>query len=152
MEQQLKLIIGSDIAGYNFKCHIIKEMEAQGYKLTDAGCNSSGKGLYAPIGKKVADAVAAKEADYGILICGTGQGMAMAANKVTGIKAALCYDILPAVLSKEHNHSNILCTGAWMMTVPKALQVIEAWLLAQYAGNNDEGLGLLERYELEGGR
>ncbi|MDD3337764.1 MAG: RpiB/LacA/LacB family sugar-phosphate isomerase [Lachnospiraceae bacterium] len=149
MEQQLKLIMGCDLAAYDFKCEILKAMRANGYNITDVGCNSSKEGLYAPIAKKVADAVASGEYEYGILICGTGQGMAMAANKVKGIKAALCYDIFPAVMAKEHNNSNILCTGAWMMEVPKALKMIETWLFAKYAGNHDEGLGLLDEYERE---
>lgn len=150
MEQQLKLIIGCDFAGYDFKCEVLKIMRERGYHIDDVGCHSSQNGLYAPAAKAVADAVASKEYEYGILICGTGQGMAMAANKVPGIRAALCYDIFPAVLSKEHNHSNVLCTGAWMMTIPDVIRMIEAWLFAKYAGNNEEGLALLESYEMEG--
>lgn len=147
MEQQLNLIIGCDLAAYDFKREILKVMRNNGYHIKDVGCESSKQGLYAPIAKKVADAVASGEFEYGILICGTGQGMAMAANKVKGIKAALCYDVFPAVMSKEHNNSNILCTGAWIMEVSSAIKMIEAWLFAKYAGNHDEGLDLLETYE-----
>ncbi|MCP1102689.1 ribose 5-phosphate isomerase B [Aequitasia blattaphilus] len=150
MEQQLKLVIGCDFAAYDFKTEILENMKKNGYQIVDVGCDSSKEGLYAPVAKKVADAVAAGEYDYGILLCGTGQGMAMAANKVPGIRAVLCYDVLPAVLSKEHNHGNILCTGAWMMNVPDALRMIEAWLFAKYAGNNDEGVQLMKQYEREG--
>lgn len=149
MEQQLKLVIGCDLAAYDFKTEILAAMRGNGYTIDDFGCESSKEGLYAPIAKKVADAVAAGQYDYGILICGTGQGMAMCANKVKGIRASLCYDIFPAVMSKEHNNANILCTGAWMMKLPDALKMIEAWLFAKYAGNHDEGLGLLEKYEME---
>ncbi len=149
MEQQLKLIMGCDLAAYDFKCEILDAMRRNGYTIKDVGCNSSKEGLYAPIAKQVADAVASGEYNYGILICGTGQGMAMAANKVKGIKAALCYDIFPAVMSKEHNNSNILCTGSWMIDVPKALKMIEAWLFSTYAGNHDDGLALVEQYEEE---
>ncbi|AZO94136.1 RpiB/LacA/LacB family sugar-phosphate isomerase [Halocella sp. SP3-1] len=149
MEQQLRLVMGCDLAAYDFKCQILKSMRSNGYNIEDVGCYSSKEGLYAPIAKKVADLVASKEFDYGILICGTGQGMAMAANKVEGIRAALCYDVFPAVLSKEHNNANILCTGAWMMDLPKFLHMVEAWLFAQYAGNHDEGLALLSEYEKE---
>lgn len=149
MEQQLKLIMGCDLAAYDFKCEILETMSKNGYTIKDAGCDSSKEGLYAPVAKIVADAVAGGEYDYGILICGTGQGMAMAANKVKGIKAALCYDIFPAVMSKEHNNANILCTGAWMIDVPKALKMIETWLFAKYAGNHNDGLALVEQYEEE---
>jgi len=149
MEQQYKIIVGCDVAAYDFKTEILKIMQANNYEITDAGCNSSKEGMYSTIAKKVADAVVSGEYEYGLLFCGTGQGMAMAANKVIGVKAALCYDIFPAVMSKEHNNANILCTGAWMMDVPKAIRMIEAWLFAKYAGRHDEGLALLEEYEKE---
>lgn len=150
MEQQLKLVIGCDLAAYDFKNEILRIMRKNGYEIADLGCESSKEGVYAAIAKKVADAVAGGEYEYGILICGTGQGMATCANKVKGIRAALCYDIFPAVMSKEHNNANILCTGAWMMEVPKAIKMIEAWLFATYAGNHEEGLGLIAQYETEG--
>ncbi|WHH60347.1 RpiB/LacA/LacB family sugar-phosphate isomerase [Petroclostridium sp. X23] len=150
MEQQLKLIIGCDLAAYDFKCEVLRVMRANGYKIDDVGCNSSKEGLYTVAAKKVADEVAIGNYDYGILICGTGQGMAMAANKVSGIRAVLCYDVLPAVLSKEHNNGNILCTGAWMMDVPKAIRMIEAWLFAKYAGNHEAGMKDLEQLDKEG--
>ena len=66
--------------------------------------------------------------DRGILICGTGQGMAIAANKCKGIRCALCYDVFPAIMSREHNNSNMLATGAWMVSLEKAMNIIEAWL------------------------
>ena len=147
MEQQLKLVVGCDLAAYDFKCAILKEMRTRGYAIDDLGCESSKEGLYSVYAKKVADKIADKTYDYGLLFCGTGQGMAMAANKVSGCRAVLCYDIFPAVMSKEHNNGNILCTGAWTISVEHALRMIEAWLFAKYAGNHDEGLGLIEQYE-----
>lgn len=150
MRQDLNLIMGCDFAAYDFKCEILKAMRANGYTITDVGCDSAREGLYAPIAKKVADGVAKEDYGYGLLFCGTGQGMAMAANKVPGARAALCYDVFPAVLSKEHNNANILCTGAWMIQVSDALRMIEAWLFAQYAGNNDAGMELMAIYEKEG--
>lgn len=150
MEQQFSLIIGCDLAAYDFKCEVLKVMKNNGYNIADVGCNSSKEGLYATYAKKVADEVAKGNYDYGILICGTGHGMAMAANKVPGIRAVLCYDVLPAVLSKEHNNGNILCTGAWMMDVPKAIKMIEAWLFAKYSGNHEGGMKCLKEYDEEG--
>jgi len=144
MQQQKKIIMGCDLAAYDMKCEIIQIMRGNGYQIEDVGCDSSHEGLYTPIAKTVAHAVASGEFDCGILLCGTGQGMAMAANKVKNARAALCYDIFPAVMSKRDNNANILCTGAWMMDVPKAIQIIEAWLFSEYAGNHDEGLALLE--------
>lgn len=150
MEHQLKLIIGCDLAAYDFKCQVLSIMINNGYQIYDAGCNSSEEGLYATYAAKVAEEVAKGNYDYGILICGTGQGMAMAANKVPGIRAVLCYDILPAVLSKEHNNGNILCTGAWMMDVPKTIKMIEAWLFAKYAGNHEEGMKCMKELDEDG--
>ena len=72
--------------------------------------------------------------DRGILICGTGIGMSIASNKITGVRAALCYDVFPAILTREHNDSNVLCTGAWVVTPEKALEVAIQWLNMRYAG------------------
>lgn len=150
MEQQLKLVIGCDLAAYDFKCEILKHMRANGYVIDDVGCTSSKEGLYTRAAEKVANLVTKGTYDYGILICGTGQGMAMAANKVPKARAVLCYDVLPAVFSKEHNNGNILCTGAWMLDVPKAIRMIEAWLFAQYADNHENGMKDLQKLDEEG--
>ena len=68
----------------------------------------------------------------------------MAANKVKNVRAALCHDVFPAIMSKRDNNANILCMGAWLINTEKAIDVIEAWLFSDYAGNHDEGLALLE--------
>lgn len=144
-----KLAIGSDFAGYELKVQVVKYLEDKGYQVTDVGNHSDEDGLYAPNAKKVADLVAAKDCDLGILICGTGQGMAMAANRVKDVRAAVVYDVLPAVLSKEHNNANVLCTGAWMVTPEIAFKMIDVWLMVQYNGLYDEGFKLLESYREE---
>lgn len=144
VEQQKKIIIGCDLAAYDMKCEILKTMRKNGYQIMDVGCYSSHEGLYTPIAKKVAKAVASGEFDCGLLFCGTGQGMAMAANKIKGARASLCYNNFSAVMSKRDNNANILCTGAWMIEVSEAIRMIEAWLFSEYAGNHDEGLELLE--------
>lgn len=145
MQQQKKIIMGCDLAAYDMKCEILKIMRENGYEIFDAGCHSSKEGLYTPIAQRVAQEVVSGEFDCGILFCGTGQGMAMAANKVKGARGALCYDVFPAVMSRRDNNANILCTGAWMIDVPGAVRMIEAWLFSEYAGNHDEGLELLEQ-------
>lgn len=133
MQTQLKLAIGCDLAGYDFKVRVLEEICKRGYSVTDVGCDSSFKGEYPIYAKRVADLVSSGEADRGILICGTGQGMAISANKCKGIRCALCYDIFPAVMSREHNNSNILATGAWMVSLEKFLDIIEAWLFGKFA-------------------
>ena len=150
MQQQLKLAVGCDPAAYDFKVEILKVMEQNGYSIYDVGCDSAQEGLFATEAKKVADLVVSGQVDRGILLCGTGQGMAMAANKVPGVRAALCFDIFQAIMSREHNNANILCTGAWMITVPEALRMIEAWRFDDCAGDNQDGLKLMDAYDREG--
>lgn len=144
MQQQKRIIIGCDPAAYDLKCSVLDIMRQNGYRIDDVGCSSAQEGLYSLIAKKVAHAVANNEYDCGILLCGTGQGMAMAANKVKNVRAALCHDVFPAIMSKRDNNANILCMGAWLINTEKAIDVIEAWLFSDYAGNHDEGLALLE--------
>lgn len=133
MENQLKLVIGCDLSGYDLKTDILHRLRSKGYDVADFGCDNAQEGEYPVYAKKVAEAVASGEYDRGILICGTGQGVMMAANKVKGIRAALCYDVLPAILTREHNDSNVLATGSWLITGEKFEQVIEAWLFGKFS-------------------
>lgn len=138
MQTQFKLVIGCDLAAYDFKNKAIAELKARGYEVTDIGCWSAQQGDYPPVAEEVATRVVSGEFDKGLLICGTGQGMAMAANKVAGARAALCYDIFPALMSREHNNSNVLCSGAWMVSLEKYLDIVEAWLFGKYSpGRHD---------------
>jgi ribose 5-phosphate isomerase B len=151
MQTQLKIVIGCDLAAYDFKTQAIKSMRERGYTITDIGCHSSREGDYPPVAEEVGLRVVSGEFDRGLLICGTGQGMAMAANKVKGARAALCYDILPALLSREHNNSNILATGCWMISPEKYLEMVEIWLFGKYnAGRHDVRINYM--LEMEGKR
>lgn len=138
MEKQLKLVIASDLAGYDMKQEMLRRFTAKGYDITDYGCQSSQKGEYPEHAAKVAKAVVAGEFDRGILICGTGQGMAMAANKVRGARAALCYLPFAAIMAREHNNANILCTGAWLTTPDEFERVAEVFLFGKYAGGKHD--------------
>ncbi len=133
METQLKLIIGSDLSGYDLKTELLRRMRAHGYDITDAGCGSSQEGDYPVYAAKVAKAVVAGEYDRGIVICGTGQGITMAANKVRGARAALCYERFTALMAREHNHANVLGMGSWLLTADQAEQVVEAFLFGKEA-------------------
>ncbi|MCI8268738.1 MAG: RpiB/LacA/LacB family sugar-phosphate isomerase [Lachnospiraceae bacterium] len=152
METQLKLVIGSDLSGYDLKIDILERMKKKGYDITDYGSDSAHSGLYPEIAKKVANAVAAGEYDRGILICGTGQGMAMASNKVRGIRAALCYDVFPALMSREHNNANILATGSWLVTADHFERVLEAWLFGKFDPNSRHQQRLASMLEMENER
>jgi ribose 5-phosphate isomerase B len=138
MEKEMRIIIGCDLAGYDFKMELIEVLRRKGYDITDAGCESSKEGDYPVYARTVGENVVAGKYERGILICGTGQGVCMAANKVKGVRAALCYDVLPAIMSREHNNSNVLATGAWIVTIDQAVRVIEAWLFAKYSGGRHE--------------
>lgn len=124
----MKIAVGCDTPAYFLKLELVKDLEEKGHQVTDVGCHSAEMSDYTIFAKKVGEGVASGEYDRGILICGTGQGMNIAANKVKGIRAALCYDILPALLSREHNDSNVLCTGAWLIKPDTLKKMVSVWL------------------------
>lgn len=139
MQTQFKIAIGCDLAGYDFEQQVYARLKSMGYDILHVGCDSSHKGDYTTYAKKVGDMVTSGEVDKGILICGTGQGMAIAANKVRGIRCALLYDVFPAIMSREHNNSNMMATGAWMVSLDKAIDIVEAWLFAKYSEGRHDG-------------
>lgn len=145
MSVNFEIALACDFAAYDFKIEVLKKLKEKGYKLTDFGCNSSGEGEYCTYARIVAEKVAKEEFERGLLFCGTGQGMAMAANKFKGIRAALCYDVLPALFSREHNNSNILATGPWMIDVEKAVKMIDVWLNGVYAYSHENSINLLNQ-------
>lgn len=149
----MKLALGCDPAAFNFYKRVVKAIEAEGYEVEDVGCSSSHEadgGKFAEMAEIVGNKVVSGEADYGFLMCGTGQGMAMSANKIPGIRATLCYDVLPAVLAKNDNNGNILCTGAWMMEkkgLEYTMSMINAWLFSDYTGTHEDGMAALNRLD-----
>lgn len=130
----MNVAIGCDPAGYHLKLRLIPHLESAGHAVSDVGCDSLEPADYPLFASKVADAVVAGRADRGILICGTGQGMAMAANKVPGVRAAICLSPLHAVMSREHNDSNVLCFGAWVYSDEEVRQITDAWLFGRFSG------------------
>lgn len=128
-----KIVIGSDLAAYTFKKELIKELKKSNICVDDAGSHSSLEGDYPIYANTICKKIISNDYDKGILICGTGQGMCMAANKLSGIRAALCLTIPSAILSREHNDSNVLCLGAWFLSVKKAVKIIEVWLFCKFS-------------------
>ena len=120
--------IGSDHGGYELKLEVLKHLKDRGIKVKDYGCDSTASCDYPVYAGKVTDAVVSKECELGILICGTGIGMSMAANKVKGIRAALCSDCFSAKATKEHNNANILCMGARTIGPGLALMIVDTFL------------------------
>ena len=130
------IYIGSDHGGYTLKLEIIDHLRERGFEVTDIGCDSEASCDYPIYAKKVTDAIIDGSADKGILVCGTGIGMSMAANKVSGIRAALCHDVFSAQATREHNNANILCLGARVVGPGLALMIVDTFL--DTAFSNDE--------------
>lgn len=134
----MRIAIGSDHGGYVLKEEIKLWLTEKGYAFEDFGTYSLASCDYPEVAYKVAAAVAQKEYCKGILICGTGIGVSIAANKVPGIRAALCHDTFSAKASREHNDANILTMGERVIGRGLALEVLEAWLGASFAGGRHQ--------------
>ncbi|MGB9791373.1 MAG: ribose 5-phosphate isomerase B [Thermacetogeniaceae bacterium] len=130
----MRIAIGSDHAGYRLKEEVKKRFSSQQIEFSDFGVNCDEPADYPDIAEPVAEAVARGEADLGILICGTGIGMTIAANKVPGIRAALCHDLFTARAAREHNDANILTLGERVIDPELACQIVSEWLRADFQG------------------
>ena len=129
-----KIVIGSDHGGYTLKEVIINHLKKKKYKVIDVGTYSEDRVDYPDFAEKAARMVASKELKMGILICNTGIGMCISANKIKGIRAANVHDIDTAKLSKEHNNANIITLGSVVLEPEEAIEVVESWLDAKFAG------------------
>lgn len=133
MEEKM-IALGSDQAGYNLKQEIIKYLEEKGLEYKDYGSFSEDPVDYPVYGKKVAHAVADGECDKGILICGTGIGISIAANKVKGIRAAHCHDCFSAEATRLHNDANIVAMGARVVGPGLAVKIVDTFLNTEFSG------------------
>ena len=129
----MKIVIGCDEAGCGLKHIIIDLLQKEGIEVTDEGCRDDEVVLYPNIAERVANIVADGEADRGILICGTGIGMAMAANKVKGIRAAVCHDPFSTERSRKSNDAQIMCMGARVIGPELAKMLVKLWLTCDFA-------------------
>ncbi len=127
----MKIAIAADHGGFEYKNEIIKHLSR--YEVKDFGTFSEESCDYPEFAKKVALEVASGNYDRGILICGTGIGMSICANKVKGIRAALCSDKFSAKATREHNDSNILCMGARVIDLPLAIEITDIWLSTPFS-------------------
>ena len=130
----MKIAIGCDHAGINLKPALIKFLEENGYDYTDFGTYSLDSCNYADYGEKVAEAVAFNGYDRGILICGTGIGISIAANKVPGIRCAHCHDTFSAKATRLHNDANVLAFGERVIGVGVMLEIVKAFLTTEFEG------------------
>ncbi len=137
-KQPLKIAIASDHAGYLYKERIKEFLASKGYNVKDFGTNSEESVDYPLYIRPAAVAVANGECDQGIILGGSGNGEAMVANKVRGVRCAVCWNKDSARLAREHNNANIISLGQRMMTVETALEVVETWLSAKFEGGRHE--------------
>lgn len=129
------IAIGSDHAAFEFKEEIKKYLEEKGLQYKDYGCFSGERVDYPVYGEKVANAVAQGECERGLLFCGSGIGISIAANKVRGIRAVVCSEPYSAKLSRQHNDTNILAVGARVVGIELAKMIIDEWLKSEFEGD-----------------
>jgi ribose 5-phosphate isomerase B len=135
---KLRIAIGSDHAGFPVKEAIRKYLEGAGYAVDDQGTSSEDSVDYPDYGKAVGERVATKQDDLGIVVCGSGIGISIAANKVPGIRAALAHNVITAQLAREHNDANVLALGARIVTPAAALEMVQTFLTTPYAGGRHQ--------------
>ena len=134
----MKVAIGCDHGGLDLKDIVKSVLKELGHEIDDQGCNSSESVDYPNFAKAVSLLVRDGKCERGILICGTGIGMSMAANRIPGIRAALCHEMFSAMMSREHNDANILCLGARVIGQGLAAEVVRTWMTTDFAGGRHQ--------------
>ena len=144
----MKIALGSDHGGYALKCKIKEHLESQGYECVDFGCHSLESCDYPDFGEAAARKVQSGGCERGIVICTTGIGISIAANKVRGIRCALCSEPLSAEMTRRHNNANMLAMGAGMIGKNMAERIVEVFLSTEFEGGRHERrVGLLDAIE-----
>ena len=133
-----QIAIGCDHVGFELKTHIIEHLQSKGYGIKDFGTHSTERTDYPLFAKAVADAVTKGECEKGILVCGTGVGISIAANKVKGVRAVVCSEPYSALLSRAHNDTNILALGARVVGRDLALMITDIWLGGEFEGGRHQ--------------
>ena len=141
--------IGNDHAAVEMKKEIQAYLEDKGFRVVNYGTDSTESCDYPLIGKAVGKAVASGEVDAGVLICGTGIGISISANKVKGVRAAVCSEPVTARLTKEHNNANIIAFGARIVGLEMAKAIVDAWLDAEYVGSSRHKRRIAMLHEIE---
>mgnify|MGYP002856992608 CR=1 FL=1 len=134
----MRIAIGNDHAAVDMKKDIAEYVKEKGYEVTDLGTATTDPDSYADYGLAVAEAIIGGEADLGILICGTGVGISIAANKVPGIRAAVCSEPATARLVRTHNNANIIAFGSRIVGIETAHDIVDAFLKAEYEGGRHD--------------
>lgn len=134
----MKIAIGCDHGGFELKLSVVEYLIARGIEVVDLGTNSDESVDYPDFGRVVGEVVASKKADLGIVICGTGIGISLAANKVHGVRAAVVSDTFSAKMARAHNNANVLAFGARVVGKGLALELVGAWLDTEFEGGRHQ--------------
>ena len=147
--EKRKIYIGADSAGYGLKCEVIPYLIEKGYEVVDCGTDSAASCHYPEFANAVCEKVKCElNTSYGILICGTGIGMSMCANKHKGIRAALCSDTYSAKMTRQHNDANVLCIGARVIGSCLALDIVDTFLAHDFEGGRHAvRVGMIQEIE-----
>lgn len=144
----MKIAIAADHAGFRLKQNVTDRLEAAGHRVFDMGTNTEASCDYPAYAVEVSQAVARGEADRGILVCGTGLGMCIAANKVAGIRAVGPCDVSQAEMSRRHNDANVLCLGSRSLAPERVHEIVDIWLATGFeGGRHARRLGLIAELE-----
>ena len=134
----MKIAIGSDHAGFRYKEAIRARLEKLGHEVLDCGCFDEETVDYPKLIRPVAEAVARGEVERGIVLGGSGNGEAIVANRVPGVRCALCWDLRSARFGREHNDANVISIGQRMVAVEEALEIVDVWLATPFAGGRHQ--------------
>ena len=144
----MKIAFACDHAGFALKDVVVARLKELGHEVVDLGCYSAERVDYPVYGEKAARAVASGECEMGVLICGTGIGIALAANRVRGIRAAVCSDTFSAIMARKHNNCNVLSLGARVVGAGVACTVLDAFLSTSFeGGRHADRVAMLDRIE-----
>ena len=144
------IAIGADHGGYKLKEEVKRFLEEKGIEVKDFGTYSEEMADYPDIAKFVAKSVQSKECEKGILICRSGYGMSMVANKFKGVRSAPCFEETAAKFSRMHNDANVLALGADYVTTSKAIQIVRVWIATEFeGGRHSDRLAIIEEIEKE---
>lgn len=145
----MKIVIGCDHAGYNIKGIVKAHIEELGHEVIDVGTDSTASCHYPLFASAACERILSGECELGVLICGTGVGMSIAANKHRGIRAACCSDVFSAKMTREHNDANVLCFGERVVGAGLAIELVDAFLGATYANGGNHVLRVAMLADIE---
>lgn len=134
----MQIVIGADHGGYELKQYLISQLGEIGYHILDVGCSSTQSVDYPDFADQVVNELVSGNGQLGILVCGTGIGMSIAANRSNLIRAANCHNEYTAIMSREHNDANVLCLGARVLKQDEALNIAKIWLSTEFTGGRHQ--------------